>query len=678
MNLSRTINHSLVVVALIALFTSASAQQTTQQVFEIAGSGNYWDNSSIPVCFLTDARPLNELRPIRARIRHAAEASWELVSKIDFTGFGICESGAKGIQVKHKGGSVSSSGLGPSSNGRREIRMAVTASDRVIVHEFGHALGFGHGQAREDTPSYCVSGLGGGSVAGVSDRVTDWDPLSVMNYCQISATQEGHLSPLDIQGVIKIYGSDRRNTLGKNEQGDGFGTSMATGDFNGDGHADLAVGTPQEDLSGIAETGVVYIYHGNSLGALIPSHSVRQTPLGRTEAGDHFGALLVAADLDGRPGDELVVSAPREKPGSQTMRSGALFVYRSNNGKLAPWKVITQSLNQAYPGVAQTGARPGLARSLASGDLNSNGRFEIYAATSEADSRTDDRPAVVGAWEWSPQTDKFTLVGATARTQRSGGFGASLVIGDFIQDSSKELAVGVPLGASSTGEPTISGGRVDLYQLRSGTLQLTSTLKQRAGASPERGDMFGRSLAVGDFNGDDRDDLAVGAPGEVIGNSGFSEGNVTVFTGHSSTTMGVMQQISQLNFGEPHSKDRTGQSLASGDFDGNGIDDLVIGVPGETNGERLDQSGLAFVGYGGASGMSRYHWISQKPVGKDEFGDRFASNFAVADLDLNGTMELIVAAPGESPGSDPKSGQVFVLQTPYSPLQAYYSFDQEF
>ena len=41
-----------------------------------------------------------------------------------------------------------------------------------------------------------------------------------------------------------------------NESGDQFGTTLAAGDFNGDGRADLAIGVPLED---VVVNGVSYI-----------------------------------------------------------------------------------------------------------------------------------------------------------------------------------------------------------------------------------------------------------------------------------------------------------------------------------------------------------------------------------------------------------------------------------
>ena len=50
------------------------------------------------------------------------------------------------------------------------------------------------------------------------------------------------------------------------DKGTGFGESLATGDFDGDGRADLAIGSPQTTAGGISDAGEVNVLHGSETG----------------------------------------------------------------------------------------------------------------------------------------------------------------------------------------------------------------------------------------------------------------------------------------------------------------------------------------------------------------------------------------------------------------------------
>ena len=51
-----------------------------------------------------------------------------------------------------------------------------------------------------------------------------------------------------------------------------------------------------------------------------------------------------------------------------------------------------------------------------------------------------------------------------------------------------------------------------------------------SGGLAEAGDQYGAALAVGDFNGDSLDDLAVGAPGDALGAEPPTSGVVNILT----------------------------------------------------------------------------------------------------------------------------------------------------
>lgn len=87
---------------------------------------------------------------------------------------------------------------------------------------------------------------------------------------------------------------------------------------------------------------------------------------------------------------------------------------------------------------------------------------------------------------------------------------------------------------------------------------------------------LGRSMVVGDFDGDGVPDLAVGAPGTRYADL-WQPGVVHVFFGPVAGTLTVND--ADLHIAGAHGGDAAGLALAAGDVTGNGVDDLVVGAP---------------------------------------------------------------------------------------------------
>ncbi|WP_061293768.1 FG-GAP-like repeat-containing protein [Herbidospora cretacea] len=275
------------------------------------------------------------------------------------------------------------------------------------------------------------------------------------------------------------------------EPGDMFGSALATGDFDGDGCTDLAIGASEEDdgpLNGADGHGVVEILYGLTR---------RETVKLPGSGGDRFGAALAAGDLDGDGDDELAIGAP-----------GGGNVYVHGQGR------------------------------------------KLRRVKNDGGAVTDQ-------------------------------FGEALATGDFDGDGTDELVIGAP-GANliRQGEGTVTlvdGKRRLLYSQETYGVDGLS----------ESWDAFGAALASGDFNADGHDDLAIGVPGEGLNPlqraGDYGEGAVDVIYGSPSglnprTTEAWTQNALA---GEAVMYDRFGTSLATGDLNGDGDDELVVGVPGE-------------------------------------------------------------------------------------------------
>jgi hypothetical protein len=247
-------------------------------------------------------------------------------------------------------------------------------------------------------------------------------------------------------------------------------------------------------------------------------------------------------------------------------------------------------------------------------------------------------------------------------------FGYALATGDFNGDYFTDLAVGVPYETISlaAGGTALYAGAVHIILASPDGLTSSDDYTYdmddyRIGEDAQVRDFFGEELAAGDFNGDGYIDLAIGVPRRDVGGE-IDAGMVQVIYGADfGIYAGAGEQSwfqNDLGNFDVDTGDNFGYALATGDFNGDGYDDLAIGAPLEDF-YSLENIGAVHVIYGTSSGLTATDaqvWYqsdlaSDSMVGDVADNDMFGYALTSGDFDADGYADLVIGVPGEDLGS---------------------------
>jgi hypothetical protein len=434
----------------------------------------------------------------------------------------------------------------------------------------------------------------------------------------------------------QFWHQDRAGIRSDAETDDRFGDALAAGDFDGDGYADLAIGAPGDS----DEAGVVNVLYGSADGLKAAGnqlwHQGRSGIRGDASPGDGFGSALTSGDFDGDGYQDLAVGVPFDSGN----RGAVNVIYGSSDGLTTAgdqrWHQNVSGVN----GIAEPFDMFGAA--LAAGDFDNDGRDDLAIGVPWEDLGDLDNAGSVNVLygsdsglsanddqDWNQDSD-----GIDGIAEASDWFGDALTVGDFDGDGFADLVIGVP--HEDVGSKTEAGAINVIYGSDEGLAEDDDQFLHQNSSGidgiAEPFDVFGRALAAGDFDEDGRDDLAIGVPGENLGdiNNG---GLVNVIYGSGSGLSGKGDQIWHQNThdvsGVAESGDEFGSSVSVGDFDGDGAVDLVVGVPLEDVGSIVN-AGAVNVLYGGGSGLTGSGdqvWHQDRPgvEGRAEANDQFGA-----------------------------------------------------
>jgi FG-GAP repeat len=216
----------------------------------------------------------------------------------------------------------------------------------------------------------------------------------------------------------------------------------------------------------------------------------------------------------------------------------------------------------------------------------------------------------------------------------------------------KRVAVLMVVALAALPLATAEAGRTSLSK-REAFRRLTASMGARSGGSLAGGSS---TQAVGDFDDDGRADLAIGLSGKDVGGFNGAGAVEILYGGPNGVTPGPVLLTEALVTGAdgPEGFEQFGASLAGGDFNGDGISDLAVGMPGESSaGVSSDGAVAIFMGTpGGITAASTTQLLNQ--TGGTSFfegaetGDRFGSVLATGKFDTGPTFDLAIGVPNET------------------------------
>jgi len=217
--------------------------------------------------------------------------------------------------------------------------------------------------------------------------------------------------------------------------------------------------------------------------------------------------------------------------------------------------------------------------------------------------------------------------------EQSAFFGRAVAGGDVDGDGFAEVVSGAPL-ANVGG--TVDAGRVFVAS-GPGLFDVTAL----SPPAPGVGDEFGDAVATGDVDGDGFDEVVVGSDGAE---------RVFVFEGPDLTDATVLTDPT------PAALEEFGISVAVGDVDGDGFGDVAVGSSGNLAGGDPGEVHVFF----GPDLTGSTTLFDPTP----EAGGQFGFSVAAGDVDGNGVDDVAVGVRDATAAGVPGAGEVHVFFGP--------------